>query len=136
MANGAGPSTNTGGVRPDALGAQGAKIGRTIRSFDDACVHLSPVSSFLSSTHIFFPHRQRLDLQNERLPEFNPDIAPTMFSGPSMRRGSADSGMELLIKKTLEEEEEGGVVERIADKIARGRRIAERPSALRRHGTA
>jgi serine/threonine-protein phosphatase 2B catalytic subunit len=54
-----------------------------------------------------------------------------------MRRGSSDSGMELLIKKTLEEEgDEGGVVERIAEKIARGRRIAERPSALRRHGTA
>jgi serine/threonine-protein phosphatase 2B catalytic subunit len=54
-----------------------------------------------------------------------------------MRRGSADSGMELLIKKTLEEEgDEGGVVERIAEKIARGRRITERPSALKRHGTA
>jgi serine/threonine-protein phosphatase 2B catalytic subunit len=60
-----------------------------------------------------------------------------MFAGPSMRRGSADSGMEILIKKTLEEEgDEGGVVERIAEKIARGRRIAERPGALRRHGTA
>jgi serine/threonine-protein phosphatase 2B catalytic subunit len=45
--------------------------------------------------------------------------------------------MEFLIKKTLEEEEEeGGVVERIADKIARGRRITGRPSALKRHGTA
>lgn len=45
--------------------------------------------------------------------------------------------MEYLIKKTLEEEEEeGGVVERIADKIARGRRMTSRPSALKRHGTA
>ena len=45
--------------------------------------------------------------------------------------------MELLIKKTLEEEgDEAGVVERIAEKIARGRRITERPSALKRHGTA
>jgi serine/threonine-protein phosphatase 2B catalytic subunit len=76
-------------------------------------------------------------MRNERLPEFNPNIAPTVFSGPSMRRGSTDSGMELLIKKTLEEEgDEGGVVERIAEKLARGRRITERPSALKRHGTA
>jgi serine/threonine-protein phosphatase 2B catalytic subunit len=45
--------------------------------------------------------------------------------------------MELLIKKTLEEEgEEGDVVERIAEKIARGRRVMERPAALKRHGTA
>ena len=34
LANGAGPSTNMG------LGVQGTKIGRTIKSFDDACVYL------------------------------------------------------------------------------------------------
>ncbi|RDB30000.1 Serine/threonine-protein phosphatase 2B catalytic subunit [Hypsizygus marmoreus] len=103
----------------DKLGVQGTKIGRTIRNFDEA---------------------RRSDLQNERLPEFNTDIAPTMFPVPSMRRGSADSEgmtMEYLIKKTLEEEEDdGGVVERIAEKLARGRRITGRPSALKRHGTA
>ncbi|KAF8066941.1 Metallo-dependent phosphatase-like protein [Lyophyllum atratum] len=107
------PRTNT-----DALGvAQGASFGRSIRSFDDA---------------------RRVDMLNERLPEFNVDAAPTMFPVPSMRRGSADSDgmtMEYLIKKTLEEEEEGGVVERLAERIARGRSPA-RPSALRRHGTA
>jgi serine/threonine-protein phosphatase 2B catalytic subunit len=93
--------------------------------------------SFIFPINLSLLCRRRLDIQNERLPEFNPDIAPTMFSGPSMRRGSTDSGMELLIKKTLEEEgEEGGVVERIAEKIARGRRITERPAALKRHGTA
>jgi hypothetical protein len=37
MANGAGPSTNVG----LGLGVQGAKIGRTIKSFDDACVYFS-----------------------------------------------------------------------------------------------
>lgn len=82
--------------------------------------------------------RRRSDIQNERLPTFNPEVAPS-FSGPSMRRGSAEEGMsmEYLIKKTLEEEEEeGGLVERIADKIARGRRMTSRPSALKRHGTA
>lgn len=71
---------------------------------------------------------------------------------PSMRvanrRGSGDSltdippggiNMEYLIKRTLEEEEaegEGGVVERLADKIARGRKVTGRPSALKRHDTA
>lgn len=117
ISNGAGSSSNMGlgTVRPNELGVQGAKIGKTIKSFDDA---------------------RRLDLQNERLPQFDPDIAPT-FTGSSMRRGSTDSGMEFLIKKTLEEEgEEGDVVERIAEKLARGRRITERPSALKRHGTA
>jgi serine/threonine-protein phosphatase 2B catalytic subunit len=80
--------------------------------------------------------RWQLDIQNKWLPKFNPDIALTMFLGPSMHHGSTDSGMELLIKKTLEEEgEEGSVVEQIAEKIARGRRITERPAALRRHGT-
>ncbi|KAF5381810.1 hypothetical protein D9615_005581 [Tricholomella constricta] len=108
------PRTNV-----DALGVQGTKIGRQIRSFDDA---------------------RRVDMLNERLPEFNVAPAPTMFPGPSMRRGSMDSEgmtMEYLIKKTLEEEEEdGGYVERIADKIAQGRTITTRPSALKRHGTA
>jgi len=45
--------------------------------------------------------------------------------------------MEDLIKRTLDEDnEEGGVVELLADKIARGRNITGRPSALKRHGTA
>lgn len=35
IANGAGPSANMG------LGVQGTKIGRTIKSFDDACVYHS-----------------------------------------------------------------------------------------------
>ncbi|GLB41241.1 putative phosphatase 2B catalytic subunit [Lyophyllum shimeji] len=109
-----------GAARPntDALGVTGANLGRAIRSFDDA---------------------RRIDIQNERLPEFNVDAAPTMFPVPSMRRGSADSEgmtMEYLIKKTLEEDgDEGDVVERLAERIARGRSPA-RPSALRRHGTA
>ncbi|KAG5640952.1 hypothetical protein DXG03_006541 [Asterophora parasitica] len=111
------PRTST-----DALGVQGAKIGRQIRSFEDA---------------------RRVDMLNERLPEFNVAPAPTMYPGVpslSMRRGSADSDgltMEYLIKKTLEEDEDdGGYVERIADKIAQGRTTTTRPSALKRHGTA
>jgi hypothetical protein len=45
VTNGAGPSTS---VRPDALGVQGTKIGRTIKSFADAYVYLF-LSSFPTS---------------------------------------------------------------------------------------
>ena len=44
--------------------------------------------------------------------------------------------MEYLIKKTLEEEEDdSGVVERLAEKIARGRKPTGRPRPLKRHET-
>ncbi|KAG6856514.1 hypothetical protein H0H87_003602 [Tephrocybe sp. NHM501043] len=108
-------------LRSDGLSVQGTKMGRQVRNFDDA---------------------RRLDIQNERLPEFNaPSPTSPSFPVPSMRRGSADSEgmtMEYMIKKTLEEEdpEEGGVVEMIADRIARGRAMAKPPTALKRHGTA
>ena len=53
------------------------------------------------------------------------------------RRSSDGMDMEDLIKKTLEEDnDEGGVVERIADSIAKGRMPVSRPSGLKRHGTA
>ena len=57
-----------------------------------------------------------------------------------MRRGSGDGEgmtMEYLIKKSLEEEgDEGGTVERISEKLAKGRMLMSRPAALKRHGTA
>jgi serine/threonine-protein phosphatase 2B catalytic subunit len=44
--------------------------------------------------------------------------------------------MEDLIKRTLEEDaDEGGVVELLAEKIARGRRLTSGPTGLKRHGT-
>ena len=68
------------------------------------------------------------------------DIAPTVFAA-STRRGSGDGEgmtMEYLIKKSLEEEEddEGGTVERISEKLAKGRMLMSRPAPLKRHGTA
>jgi len=85
-------------------------------------------------------NRRQSDLQNERLPEFNTDIAPAMFA-QSMRRGSGEGEgmtMEYLIKKSLEEEddEEGGVVERISERLSKGRMLMSRPAPLKRHGTA
>lgn len=54
------------------------------------------------------------------------------------RRSSTDGiDMEDLIKRTLDEDtEEGSAVELLAEKIARGRHMTGRPSALKRHGTA
>ncbi|KAH9042647.1 Metallo-dependent phosphatase [Lactarius pseudohatsudake] len=146
----------------DALGVQGNQIRRYIHSFDDA---------------------RRLDIANERLPEY--DYAPTSFPFvpvPSMRQplatqmqrawgsgsttptGEGDGGTpepspgagsdvpgawptpvprEELIKRRLEEDEEGGgFVERMAERLAHGRRASpspsatDRPHALKRHETA
>ncbi|KAF9070500.1 Metallo-dependent phosphatase-like protein [Rhodocollybia butyracea] len=123
----AGPMTSGMRVGPDALSVQGTQIGRNIRSFDDA---------------------RRSDLMNERLPIFEPDSSPTapsptaMFPPPSMRvpgrRSTSGEGlnMEMLIKRTLEEEgDDTGIVERLADKIARGRRPTGRPQPLKRFET-
>ncbi|KAG6886349.1 hypothetical protein C0992_004467 [Termitomyces sp. T32_za158] len=108
-------------ARSEGLSVQGTEMGRAIRTFNDA---------------------RRIDIQNERLPEPTaPSPTITMFPASSMRRASVDAEgmtMEYMIKKTLEADDcdEGGVVERIADRIARGRVIAKPPSGLKRHGTA
>ncbi|KAK2462791.1 hypothetical protein APHAL10511_005182 [Amanita phalloides] len=47
----------------DALKVQGHQIGRSVRSFDTA---------------------RRMDMQNERLPQFNPDASQPRFPAPSM----------------------------------------------------
>ena len=85
---------------------------------------------------------RRSDIANERLPEFDAHQRPTIFPVPSMRsparRSTAEDGMDMedLIKRTLEEDaDDGGVVERLAEKIARGRSAASRPTGLKRHGT-
>ncbi|KAL0581296.1 hypothetical protein V5O48_000779 [Marasmius crinis-equi] len=120
---------SAGSVRigPDALGVQGARISRNIHNFDEA---------------------RRVDLMNERLPDFTPGqdgTGPAIFPPPSMRASSRLVGgegpehagitMEYLIRKTLEENNEDGVVERLADRIARGRKVTGRPMALKRFET-
>ncbi|KAF8154774.1 Metallo-dependent phosphatase-like protein [Crassisporium funariophilum] len=115
-----GTSSGVGRPGSDALSVQGTKINRSIRTFADA---------------------RRSDLANERLPDYETH-RPTIFPVPSMRltsrRDSDGMDMEYLIKRTLDEDgdDDGGIVERLADKIARGRAITGRPSALKRHGTA
>ncbi|KDR70155.1 hypothetical protein GALMADRAFT_255002 [Galerina marginata CBS 339.88] len=115
----AGSSTGVSRLGPDALTVQGTKINRSIRTFADA---------------------RRSDIANERLPELDSQRSPTIFPVPSMRntsrRSSDGMDMEDLIKRTLDEDpDEGGVVEMLAEKIARGRSITGRPGALKRHET-
>ena len=102
------------------------------------------------------------DLANERMPQFDytaPSALP-LVPVPSMRipglelaeddvdagvggsngaggGGSGRRGMEELIKKALEEEGlgDGGMVERLANKIAGGRK-GGRPKGLKRYETA
>ncbi|KAG7095065.1 hypothetical protein E1B28_005855 [Marasmius oreades] len=120
-----GIATVGGRIGPDALSVQGTRIIRDIHNFDEA---------------------RRVDLMNERLPDFRlPDNGSphVVFPPPSMRTLSSRLGgdghdgltMEDLIKKTLEEEGDDGLVERLADRIARGRRVTGRPMALKRFET-
>ncbi|KAJ7263018.1 Metallo-dependent phosphatase-like protein [Mycena rebaudengoi] len=90
-----------------------------------------------------FEDARRSDIINERLPS----IPPTPLSSPSpivpsMRIPGRDPAeglnMEFLIKKTLDEHVDGAsgdIVERIAERIARGRAATGRPRALKRHET-
>ncbi|EGN94333.1 hypothetical protein SERLA73DRAFT_114496 [Serpula lacrymans var. lacrymans S7.3] len=104
---------------PERLSVQGTNY---IRNFDDA---------------------RRSDLLNERLPTFQPEGMQNfpVIPAPSMRRrGSGDIDgmtMEELIRKALNEEDgKATVVERLAERIARGRKVAGRPSTLKRFETA
>ena len=134
----ASPTSWPGGFAPpgssDALGVQGHQMRKMIRSFSDA---------------------RASDIANERMPQFDytaPSALP-LVPVPSMRipglslaggNGAGDDAsvgsrrqMEELIKRALEEEGlgDGGMVERLADRIARGKR-AGRPKGLKRFETA
>ncbi|KAI0746373.1 Metallo-dependent phosphatase-like protein [Daedaleopsis nitida] len=119
---------------PDALGVHGQQVRRMIRSFSDA---------------------RASDMANERMPlyDYRTPSALPLVPVPSMRipglalagSGTEDAGtggdnrggMEELIKRALEEEglNDGGMAERLADRITRGKRSA-RPRALKRFETA
>jgi serine/threonine-protein phosphatase 2B catalytic subunit len=82
------------------------------------------------------------DLANERLPTYTPSSHPyPSVPAPSMRRAET-LDMDLLIRKTLEDEgEESGEAERIAERISskRGRKVSGgrlSPRGMKRFGTA
>ena len=101
-----------------------------------------------------FSDARASDIANERMPlyDYTAPSAIPLIPVPSMRipglalasgggqegdEGDSRRGMEDLIKKALEEEGlgDGGMVERLADRIARGRKSG-RPKALKRFETA
>ena len=86
--------------------------------------------------HLSLVVSRRFDIANERLPEFDPNASPGLFPAPSTRPHM--TGMEALIRRTLEDDsvDEGGVVDRIAEQIARERTPQGRPRALKRFETA
>ncbi|KAI0788921.1 Metallo-dependent phosphatase [Irpex lacteus] len=122
------PDTPPGGwpggfsIGGDALGVHVNAVRRNIRSFSDA---------------------RSADIANERLPTFVQPELPHV-PAPSMRlpRLGAEDGqsempkLENLIRRALEEEglSDGGVVERLAERIARGG--PSRPRGLKRFETA
>lgn len=135
-------------VGSDALGVQGNQIRQYIRSFDDArrldqANERLPQFDFSPTSYPLVPvpsMRQPLHTQLQR-----------SYSGASTPTGEADDGeeavppgawpqqlgMEALIRRTLEEDEgTGGVVELLAERIARGRKPTGRPRPLKRHETA
>ena len=127
------PVPGTGGGLGVRLGsdALGVHSNQWIRSFDEAYAYfliqhrLRWLTGRLAS--------RRSDMGNERLPQYNSsDPKDPLITAPSMRQ----ENMEELIKKALEEDEDGdGVVERLADRIARGRKPQGRPRALKRFET-
>ncbi|KAJ2929566.1 hypothetical protein H1R20_g7537, partial [Candolleomyces eurysporus] len=111
------------GALPNQLAVNGAKISKSIHSFEEA---------------------RKSDIANERLPEF--ERRPDMFPAPSMRLGGRDvdaGSLDTLIRRTLAEEREGeddnedALVEKVAERLAKGRTlgVGSRPAALKRYGT-
>lgn len=105
---------------PDALNVHVNDIHRQIHSFNDA---------------------RMSDLANERLPQFVPHddtgAVPSMRHHPRLHVDDHNSpsephSLEGMIRKALLEEgmEDGGVVERLAEKIARGKKASARPRGL------
>ncbi|KAI0047889.1 Metallo-dependent phosphatase [Auriscalpium vulgare] len=145
-------------VGPDALGVQGNQIRRYIHSFDDArrfdianerlpeyddpptSYPMVPAPSMRQPLHA---HMQRTwnsgnsTPTGENEPSAEGDEDNSERASPAPPGGWPGFGMEELIRRTLEEDDaDGGVVERLAERIARGRKATGRPRALKRHETA
>ncbi|THH29331.1 hypothetical protein EUX98_g4858 [Antrodiella citrinella] len=114
---------------PDALNVHVNDIHRQIRSFSDA---------------------RMSDIANERLPQYVPhsDASEGLGVVSSMRHirshpddptgsPSEPKSLEDMIRNALKEEglEDGGVVERLAEKIAKGKKAGNRPRGLGRTET-
>jgi serine/threonine-protein phosphatase 2B catalytic subunit len=123
------------------LGIKALNVGRMVGSFEDA---------------------KRSDQMNERLPTYNPSPSSSIFPVPSMRRATTptpggvassstppvipggyglggSTNIEELIRSVFDDDdqggEQGGVVEKLAEKIARGRGITGKHRPLKRYET-
>ena len=128
---------------PGASGTLGVRLGgdalfvhdnKWVRSFDEAYVNYlvrGPHCLFRQLTERLVSRRS--DMTNERLPKYDPaGSKEALVTAPSMRQENMDE----LIKKAMEEDKDGdGAVERLADRIARGRKPQGRPRALKRYET-
>jgi serine/threonine-protein phosphatase 2B catalytic subunit len=79
-------------------------------------------------------------MMNGRLPIFQPTDLVTDFlviPAPGMRRRGSGDSMEDLIRRILEEpdDENAGMVERVSERIASGRKVTGKPMPLKRHET-
>jgi len=104
-------------------------------------VRLGPNVLGVHGNHTFtnFNEARKYDIANERLPNFDYDTRNGPSVGVSSMRPLGDTNMEELIKKVMLETENelgAGVVEKLADRIARDRRPQGRPRALKRFETA
>jgi serine/threonine-protein phosphatase 2B catalytic subunit len=84
---------------------------------------------------------RKFDIANERLPQVQVvhDSGQGSLAGVSSIRSLRENNMEELIRKVFQEAEtEAGVdiVEKLADRIARGHKPQGRPRALKRFETA
>jgi serine/threonine-protein phosphatase 2B catalytic subunit len=79
-------------------------------------------------------------MMNGHLPIFKPTDVVTDFlviPVPSMRRKGSGDSMEDLIRQILEEpdNENAGMVERVSERIASGRKVTGKPMPLKRYET-
>ncbi|KAH9896538.1 Metallo-dependent phosphatase [Cubamyces lactineus] len=136
------------GSAPDALAVQGTQMRRMIRNFNDARAsdlanERMPQFDYTAAPSIPLVPVPSMRLPNLALATSPGGVGPAGDGAP----GASGVGGELvdghsrriedLIKRALEEEGlgDGGMVERLADKIARGSRGA-RPRGLKRFETA
>ncbi|KAI0654987.1 Metallo-dependent phosphatase [Cubamyces menziesii] len=136
------------GSAPDALAVQGTQMGRMIRNFNDARAsdlanERMPQFDYTARPSIPLVPVPSMRLPNLALATSPGGVGPAGDGAPGGSGAGGELGdgnsrrIEDLIKRALEEEGlgDGGMVERLADKIARGSRVA-RPRNLKRFETA
>ncbi|KAI0300575.1 Metallo-dependent phosphatase [Multifurca ochricompacta] len=138
----------------DALGVQGNQIRRYIHSFDDArrvdiANERLPELNYTPTSFPFVPvpsmrqplavHRQRTWGSGSTTPtgegDGTPEPPPGLGVGVPGAWPSSLPVEEVIRRRLEDDEEDGGFVERMAERLAHGRRPNDRPQALKRNET-